>query len=89
MKKSTSSGVEIIQIKDIQHYHTTAPRVRVWVTGNLQPKQYNQIEIGVSIEEDVPKGKLPSAVLNKSFNAIFKDLNAQIRKAFAKMNFKF
>lgn len=82
--KRVSRGVELVQ-----HHHTGQPRVRVWVQATLQPKQYNSIQVGASLEDDVPKGKVPSTVVNKSFAEVLKTLESQVKKAFAKLGFKF
>ena len=81
MAGGKASGVEVV-------HTTTQPRVKVWVEGNLQPKQYNQIQVGASLEIDVPDNTTASKVVSSSFDAILKDLEKQVKVAFAKMGFK-
>ncbi len=81
-QEGMSSGSEVVM-------HHGMPRARFWIKANLQPQSFNNIEVGASLEEDVPKGKLPSVTIKKLQVEVFKSFDLYVRKAFAKLGFKF
>lgn len=79
---SKNKGVEVVE-------HKYGTRVKVFVHYNLQPKKFNQINIGAEVEDDVEgRSTIPSQV-RKSFDGVLKDLEKQVKRAFAVLGFTF
>lgn len=81
---SVEKGAEVVT-----HQHTGTPRIRAWVACKLQPAQYNSIEVGFSVEEDIGEKETHAKAIKRVGAVALSEFDKQVKAAFKSLGFEY